>query len=66
MRFFVWPFVYALLTLLSASAETGTLQILHGTVNVILANPNGMIIMTDSMLSDGQHQERIWREAVSN
>jgi hypothetical protein len=37
----------------------------HGTVNIILANPQGMIIMTDSMLSsDGKPEfygEKLFR-----
>jgi hypothetical protein len=53
--------------LLSAKAVSQSTPHLpsHGTVNIILANPQGMIIMTDSMLSsDGKPEfygEKLFR-----
>jgi hypothetical protein len=48
----------ALLALCSAASgsEVEENPVIHGTINIVLANKNGMVVLTDSMLTAGEKQ----------
>jgi 20S proteasome alpha/beta subunit len=56
MKFFYG--LVALLTLCTAAlaSEKEENPVVHGTINVVLANKNGMVVLTDSMLTAGDEQ----------
>jgi len=39
-----------------AGAERNDNPVIHGTINIVLANHNGMVVLTDSMLTSGRKQ----------
>lgn len=42
---------------LAAGQDSDGGLVVHGTINVVLGNQNGLVVLTDSMLTAGDHQQ---------
>ncbi|MGB9435448.1 MAG: hypothetical protein WBQ89_24585 [Candidatus Acidiferrum sp.] len=45
-----------LLPLLAFAGQNANDFVVHGTINIALGNENGIVVLTDSMLTSGGHQ----------